>query len=290
MGNFVLDRLAAHAPIMKSVSLPRGRSRLHTMPTSTGYEIRTDESYSWDGRKRGHKAFTVLQHTVAGAGNLRFERRTVRVHPSETLLVTVPHDHRYWVEHGGRWEYFWISMTGQEALRLHRNIIAEAGPVLRLRSVTVERLADCCLKLIEGAHETPGRASALAYEAIMAVHDDVFDAGTEHVHGSMRHVIEHIRANLRDPLSVQELASFSGLSRAHFTRQFAAASGMALGTFVMHERMKRAAQLLLEEESPSVKTIATMAGFADANYFGKVFHRMYDTSPSRFRLGGQRKD
>ena len=57
---------------MKMVSLPRGRQRLHTMPTSTGYEIRTDASYDWDGRRRGQTPFTVLQHTISGAGNLRY--------------------------------------------------------------------------------------------------------------------------------------------------------------------------------------------------------------------------
>ena len=66
----MLDRLARHAPVMKTVSLPRARHRLHAMPTSTGYEIRADSSYAWDGRARGQTPFTVLQHTVAGAGNL----------------------------------------------------------------------------------------------------------------------------------------------------------------------------------------------------------------------------
>ena len=75
VGDFMLGELAQRAPVMKTVSLPRGRHRLHTMPTSTGYEIRTDSSYSWDGRKRGQTPFTVLQHTVAGCGKLRYDRR-----------------------------------------------------------------------------------------------------------------------------------------------------------------------------------------------------------------------
>ena len=68
MGNSVLKRLIENGPVMRTVSLPRGRHSLHTMPTSTGYEIRTDASYDWDGRKRGQTPFTVLQHTIAAAG------------------------------------------------------------------------------------------------------------------------------------------------------------------------------------------------------------------------------
>ena len=37
----MLAELIANGPVMKTVSLPRGRHRLHTMPTSTGYDIRT---------------------------------------------------------------------------------------------------------------------------------------------------------------------------------------------------------------------------------------------------------
>jgi len=285
MGNLVLDRLAGRAPVMKTLSLPRGTTRLHTMPTSTGYEIRTDTRYSWDGRKRGQKPFTVLQHTVAGSGNLRFERHTHRLRPGETLLVTVPHDHRYWVEDGGRWEFFWISMTGQEALRVHRSVLATTGPILRLQNPTIERLADCCLQLIEDAHQSPGHASAVAYEAMMALYDDVFgnDPGARRGQGSMQAVIEHIRANLRDKLSVTDLAAFTGFSRAHFTRSFAEVTGTPPGEFVLQERVRRAARLLIGDGAFSVKEIATMAGFEDANYFGKVFRRVYDTSPSQFR-------
>src|SRR5687768_12330219 len=120
MGNSVLEKLAARGSVMRTVSLPRGRHRLHAMPTSTGYEIRSSPSYDWSGRWRGETPFTVLQHTIAGAGNLLYERRRYRLRPGDTMLTIVPHNHRYWLEDGGRWEFFWISMSGQEAVRIHR--------------------------------------------------------------------------------------------------------------------------------------------------------------------------
>jgi hypothetical protein len=87
----MLDRLAAHAPIMKTVSLPRRRHRLHAMPISTGYEIRTESTYDWNGRQRGHTPFTVLQHTIAGAGNLLYEHQRYRLRPGDTMLLIIPH-------------------------------------------------------------------------------------------------------------------------------------------------------------------------------------------------------
>ena len=136
---------------MKTVSLPRGRQRLHTMPTSTGYEIRTDSSYNWDGRKRGQTPFTVLQHTITGAGNLRYENRNYRVRAGRDDAVLVPHNHRYWLEEGGRWEFFWISMHGEEALRIHQDILNVTGPIFKLQPETIDHLADCSLRLIQAA-------------------------------------------------------------------------------------------------------------------------------------------
>ncbi|MCJ9749345.1 AraC family transcriptional regulator [Neorhizobium sp. BETTINA12A] len=287
MGNSMLQELIERGPVMRTVSLPRGRQTLHTMPTSTGYEIRTDATYDWDGRKRGQTPFTVLQHTIGGAGNLRYDNRELRVKEGETLLVLVPHNHRYWLEDGGRWEFFWISMNGDEALRIHRSVLAVTGPILKLQPRTIEHLADCSLRLINGA-ETPGRASAIAYEAAMALYDDVFGSHPifSEEYRTMQHVIGHITSNLEHPLPVEELAKVAGLSRAHFSRIFAASEGVPPAEFVLQKRLERAIKLLTKTDGMPVKEVAIRSGFRDANYFSKVFRRVYGTNPTEFRTTG----
>ncbi|WP_245459309.1 MULTISPECIES: AraC family transcriptional regulator [unclassified Rhizobium] len=271
---------------MRTVSLPRGRHRLHAMPTSAGYEVRHDEPYDWDGRRRGQTPFTVLQHTISGSGRLRYENRNYRVNSGDTLLVLVPHNHRYWLEKGERWEYFWISMNGEEALRIHRLILSAAGPVLKLQPTTVDHLADCGLRLVRGA-TTPASASAIAYEAAMALYDDVFGSHAFAADRSaMQIVIDHIDANLDKPLPVDELAKVSGLSRAHFSRVFAESEGLSPAEFVLQQRMQRAAKLLTKAAFIPVKEVAIMSGFDDANYFSKVFRRIYGINPTEFRTTG----
>ncbi len=199
----MLQNLIANGQSMRTVSLPRGRQRLHAMPTSAGYEVRENEVYDWDGRRRGQTPFTVLQHTISGTGRLRYQNRNYRLQSGDTLLVLVPHNHRYWLEKGDRWEYFWISMNGEETLRIHKMVLGLAGPVLRLQPSTIDHLADCSLRLIKGA-ATPGAASAIAYEAAMALYDDVFGSPAFAADLSvMQPVIDHINANLEQPLPVE---------------------------------------------------------------------------------------
>jgi AraC-like DNA-binding protein len=288
MGNSVLEILQGCGVGRRTISLARARDRLHVMPTSTGYEIATDSSYSWDGRLRGQTPFSVLQHTIKGAGRLRYERQERRVGPGETMLVVIPHDHRYWIEEGERWEFFWLATTGQEALRLHHAILAAAGPVFRLRPETTERLAALSLDLRDAKSESPGAASAIAYAATMAVYDDILGGGDSVRKGqnaTIGRVITHIRSHLDAPLDVPNLADYAGLSRAHFSRVFAERQGVSPATFVLTERMRRAASLLVSGAA-SVKEVSRACGFEDPNYFAKVFRRSFGLSPTEFRTTG----
>jgi AraC-like DNA-binding protein len=290
MGNSVLEELASRAPVMKTISLPRGRHRLHTMPTSTGYEIRDDTHYDWYGRRRGQTPFTVLQHTIGGEGRLLYERRHYRLQPGDTMLVIIPHNHRYWLEPGGRWEFFWISMSGQEAVRIHRTIQTQTGPVLRLQNETIDRIAQNCLRLIDGEGETPGAASAIAYDAVGALYDDVFGSQSTlsiaDEHAVLRSVEDYVLANLNKPLTGKHLAEMSGFSRAHFSRIFTRNKGVPPAEFVIGERMRLAARLLSSHSLLPVKEIAALTGFDNANYFAKVFRRFFGTSPTEFRTTG----
>ncbi|KXG87427.1 AraC family transcriptional regulator [Agrobacterium bohemicum] len=287
MGNFVLQDLIDQGPVMRTVSLPRGRQTLHTMPTSSGYEIRQGGGYDWDGRRRGQTPFTVLQYCISGQGNLRYENSTYRIGPGETLLLLMPHNHRYWLEEDGRWEFFWISMNGQEALRIHQAVLSVTGPVIRLKPETIDHLASCCSRLVNGA-ETPGSASAAAYEAAMVLYDDVFGShpsfGGEY--RTMQQVLSHIDSHLDKNLSVNELAAVAGLSRAHFSRIFAANEGVPPAECVLQKRLRRAAKLLTTAANMPIKEVSVLCGFEDPNYFSKVFRRLYGINPSEFRSTG----
>jgi AraC-like DNA-binding protein len=287
-GKFVLDALVERGAFRAEISVPRRRGRLHVMPTSVGFEHAQGPGYDFDGRQRGPLPFAVLQHAVAGCGRLRQDRRLYRVKPGQTMLVTIPQAHRYWVEAGESWTFFWIGMTGQEALRLVYAIQAVAGPVLTLQRRTIDQLARHCLDLGDRARDASavGALSAIAYAALMALFDDVLDRHqTSRADQASLHiapVYAHIRANLDKPLLVGDLAEVARYSRAHFSRVFAAEAGLAPAEFVSQERMRLASRLL-PNTALSIKEISAACGFADANYFAKAFRQSFVVSPTQFR-------
>lgn len=284
----MLSELIEHGPGMRTLSILKSRAHLHTMPTSAGYEMRENTHYSWDGRLRGNTPFTVLQHTISGQGSLRYENREMKIHAGETFLVMVPHNHRYWLADGDRWEYFWISMNGIEALRLHEMVLNLHGPVLKLKASTIDALANCTLRLMNKEMESPGAASAIAYEAAMYLLDDVFGPSDRVLkeQNSVTRTMEYIARNLASELDVEVLAQVAGLSRAHFSRSFALMTGMPPAEFVQQQRMRRAARLLTANRDMSIKEIATLCGMPENNYFSKVFRKTFGVSPTEFRTNG----
>jgi len=285
----MLSQLLTLPPQQRTVAFPRGRLPLHAMPASGGIETVASPSYSWSGLKRGLTPFAVIQHTVGGAGLLHYEGRSMPVGPGETMLVTIPHEHRYFLPPGGAWSFFYLVLTGQEAMRLIGEVIATAGPVLRLSPAALDRLAACLLALLGDTVTTPGQASSIAYEAAMALVDDLAVAGGLPGEDSqpawLKRVTAHIEGHLGEGLAVDQLAAVAGLSRAHFVRQFTRLAGTPPSDYVFRTRMARAARLL-QATRLSVLEIALTLGFGDANYFAKAFRRAFDVSPTEFRQSG----
>ena len=252
---------------------------------AAGYEQRRNEVYSWDGQNRGTVPFLVVQHTLLGEGRLDYGGVRHRLTPGTTMLVTVPHAHRYWLERGGHWEYLWFLLSGAEALRLARAILERSGPVLRPDAAGADALGAACFRLLSEVGIGPEAASVQGYAALCALHRTAFaKGGAERAEGASRfdRVLGHIEGNIGSTLRVEELAQVAGMSRAHFVRRFTAALGVAPSDYVAGRRMDRAERLLLATEL-KVADIAKAIGFAEPNYFAKCFRRHRGMSPLTFR-------
>jgi AraC family transcriptional regulator len=281
----MLSTLLSHGHDIRRLGAVRGSSALHCLTSAVGYEQRKAEIYSWDGMARGTSPFLVLQHTVLGEGRLSYAGTDHHLRPGQTMLVTIPQAHRYWLDRGGHWEYFWAVLHGREALRLAREILEVRGPVLEIGPAAVDRLAAACLTLLTDMTLTAGTASSAAYAALTALHDSVFDQPgppAPTLPAALSRVVDHIERNLATKLSVDRLAERAGLSRAHFVRVFTAALGQPPSDYVQTRRMERVERLLLASEM-TVADIARACGFADPNYLAKVFRRHRGMAPLDYR-------
>lgn len=78
------------------------------------------------------------------------------------------------------------------------------------------------------------------------------------------------------------LARAAGLSRAHFSREFARAFGESPHHYLQTRRMERAAALLRNTDR-SVADICLMVGLSSVGSFTVSFRRMFGRSPLDYR-------
>lgn len=281
----MLSDLIAHGHFVRMVDLPRGRLGFHAMAIGAGFEKRQNELYSWEGLKRGSSHFLLIQHTLAGRGELDFAGARYILEPGMTMVLSAPHRHRYWLDRGRSWEYFWIGVNGSEALRIGRSVLDLHGPVIRLAPQAIDRIADACRLIMDEDGLTVGAASSAAYAAVTALYDGMV-LGKASADAELPPAIQRakalIDADVAAPLGVDRLAAVARLSRAHFVRVFTTALGVSPSSYVQDRRLDRAARLLHATDLP-VSDIAAATGFASANYFAKAFRRHHGVSPSDFR-------
>lgn len=96
-------------------------------------------------------------------------------------------------------------------------------------------------------------------------------------------VCDYIDLNLKEEMTLEELARVAGFSQYHFHRIFAAMTGETLFTFIWRLRVERAAAQLCANSSQPVTQIAFEYGFSSPAVFSRMFRKRFDCSPSEFR-------
>jgi len=94
--------------------------------------------------------------------------------------------------------------------------------------------------------------------------------------------IDYANANLRNPLTVEELADVASLSPRQFSRAFSAETGQSPAKAVEHLRVE-AARLLLEKGRLSLDVIADEVGFSDRERMRRAFLRTTGQPPQAVR-------
>lgn len=100
----------------------------------------------------------------------------------------------------------------------------------------------------------------------------------------MRKLVDYVRENLSDGVSVAGMADLLGMSPSHFARTFKAGLGLSPYRFVMRERVEKA-KTLLAGRTLSAGRVAAEVGFASESHFAKVFRQFTGVTPKRYRAG-----
>lgn len=94
-------------------------------------------------------------------------------------------------------------------------------------------------------------------------------------------VADFIKKNLHQKLSIDAIAKMAYVSKSNFFKMFKQELGLSPNDFIIKERIKKAKELLNQQNSVSETAFST--GFSDTNYFIRVFKQMEGVTPKIFQ-------
>lgn len=92
--------------------------------------------------------------------------------------------------------------------------------------------------------------------------------------------VEVLQDSPATPASLTELAALAGLTRFHFLRSFARATGLTPHAFQVQARLHLARRLILSGKP--LAEVAAEAGFADQSHLTRLFTRSYGVAPGSY--------
>ncbi len=99
---------------------------------------------------------------------------------------------------------------------------------------------------------------------------------------ALKPVLEYIEKNYPFPISVSDLAQQAHISKSGLYLLFKKSYGTSPIAYLNRYRVSLAAERL-KSSNDTIAKIANSVGVSDPFYFNKMFHKIYQTSPQKFR-------
>ncbi|MBB6673114.1 AraC family transcriptional regulator [Cohnella nanjingensis] len=257
---------------------------------SIGWQTAESPDYSNDGLARSDAGHLIFQYTLSGEGAIELAGETFPLRPGTAFLVTSPSPHRYYYagRDGQPWEFIWLNAKGEDAVRLWNRLLERRSPLLSLasdaspiarfwslyRTVSVDRVTDSAA------------LSALLYEWMLSLFAPARSLlqPEQRAPSPIDLAKRFMRERFADDLSLADIASHSGVSRAYLCRLFQRQEKISPLEYLRRRRVEAAVTMLRRTEL-SAREIGRRCGFESPSYFGQVFRHYLGLSPSAYRHG-----
>lgn len=246
--------------------------------------------YHLDGRKRyltPQHPQVIFQYTFSGYGSFKRGRKTFRMEKGMAFFSIVPSAHVYELPaHSPGWSFFYlvfqhpyIAERITSALERHSGVLTldERHPLI-VKSAELIRLKQTGMfrdRLDEESHLFDWMCCALANFSRV----DHARKGADEWKTRLAALMQQDTSSLP---TIEELAAYFGLTRAHFTRVFKEKTGISPAAFLRQVRLHHIEQDL-RLTSKTLKEIARDHGYGDISRLCKAFANCYGLTPAKYR-------
>jgi AraC-like DNA-binding protein len=265
----------------QSVQPALRRVRTSGMNSATGRVYLWQGGSLWIGEGQGrtqYHAHHAHQLTVARSGTFRFRTDADGEWTTFEASIVPSHcTHQFEVD-GITLAHLFVEPESRAGRALTARF--GAGAVTQLPATEARSAAQILFGTLDSDHSRAGmvRAAALAVGKLC-------DESTEtdvSMDGRLVRALEFIRANVRSPLSLGDVAGAVALSESHFRHLFVAGTGSSFRAYLLWLRINVAIDSAMA--GASWTQAAHDAGFADSAHLTRTHKRMFGIEPTALKL------
>ena len=229
----------------------------------------------------------IIHYVTKGKGIFRVGQETRELHEKEGFLIEPEVQTFYQADQEDPWSYLWVGFDGTLAPSLLRELGLGENRLTYFcdRKEELQKVISDMLQnqIYSGANDLYLQSQLYLFFSIL-LKSTTISAGSslsgknDYVRGAIR----FIRNNYTDPISVADIASYTGIDRTYLYTLFKRETGMSPSEYLRNFRLTRAAELLRLTRY-SVESIALSCGYQDALAFSKAFKQNYGITPVRYR-------
>lgn len=250
---------------------------------NVGYQ-KCDSLYQWGPGIRDH---FLIHYIISGQGFYETGDKTYALKAGDAFLVYPNQIVTYYADQNDPWEYAWVGFNGSDALSIiNATDFSKDVPIIK-QTAYGDEIRHYLLHIYESrgnefehAVEMTGRLYTVL--ALFMKGATIPVRQTSYA-SYVQKGIEYVSANYSYPITVEDIASYVGLSRSHLFRSFEKVIGKSPKEYLTEFRIRQACNLL-EHSDLSVTAIANSVGFENNLYFSKAFHKAKGMSPKNYRL------
>lgn len=227
----------------------------------------------------------LIHHITEGQGHYRCNGKTYDLKQGDSFLIYPNREVCYYADPGDPWAYDWIGFTGNDAPSILRmTSFSPTMPVTynnlhsgeinqRMNQIYCARGTD----YISAVEMAGYLYMLLAIYMREAKKQDKISRSESYVIKS----IEFISTHYSEPITVEQIAAYVGLSRSHLFRSFQDVLNKSPKQYLSEYRIKQACYLLTHSNL-SMSGIAEAVGFDNGLYFSKCFHNQMGMPPTEY--------
>ncbi len=259
---------------------PRERERFSAI-TSMGRIYVWQGGSLWIGEGKGRTQWHdhhAHQLALALKGSFRFRTDAEGAWTAfEGAIVPSHCPHQFEVDGSARMAHLFVEPES----RAGRALMERFGPsaVSALPAADVRAAARSLLEAQQAGASTDAMVEA-AVSAIAAVCGETTEPDIE-LDPRLSRALEYIRSNIRNPISLSDVASAVALSESRFRHLFAAGTGSSFRAYLLWLRINLAIQAVMSGASWTEAAHAT--GFADSAHLTRTHKRMFGIEPTALR-------